>query len=133
MHNQNKIVKVWGFKYRLLETATTVVDVLTLKKGGFCSWHYHDFKYNMFIVLEGKVNIVRDTKEGVKTKTLRKGESYAVAPKIQHQFVAKEKAKIMEVMYTNPVLEDDIIRLRQGGLIIDDEYISEDELKKKEL
>ena len=131
MHNQNKIVKVWGFKYRLLETATTVVDVLTLKKGGFCSWHYHDFKYNLFIVLEGKVNIVRETKKGIKTKTLLKGEYYAVAPKIQHQFVSKEKSKIMEVMYTNPVLEDDIIRLKQGGLIIDDEYITEDELKKK--
>ena len=131
MPNQNKIIKVWGFKYRLLETATTVVDVLTLKKGGFCSWHYHDFKYNLFIVLEGKVNIVRDTKKGVKTKTLLKGEYLAIPPKIQHQFVAKEKSKIMEVMYTNPVLEDDIIRLKQGGLIIDDEYITEDELKKK--
>ena len=131
MHNQNKILKVWGYKYRLLETATTVVDVLTLKKGGFCSWHYHEFKYNMFIVLEGKVNIVRDTKKGVKTITLLKGEYYAVNPKIQHQFVSKQKSKMMEVMYTNPVLEDDIIRLRQGGLIIDNEYITEDEIKRK--
>ena len=127
MHNKNKIIKVWGFKYRLLETATTVVDVLTLKKGGFCSWHYHDFKYNLFIVLEGKVIIETDDY----TKVLIKGEYYAVAPKIKHQFIAKSKAKLMEVMYTNPVLEDDIIRERQGGLIIDDEYITEDELKKK--
>ena len=37
----------------------------------------------------------------------------------------------MEVMYTNPVLEDDIIREKQGGLIINNDYITEDELKKK--
>ena len=125
---KNLIYKVWGYKERLLETATTVVDILTLKKGGFCSWHYHDFKYNLFVVLEGKIQIEEDNY----TKLLCKGEYYAVSPKLNHRFVAKEKAKIMEVMYTNPVLEKDIIRLRQGGLIINNEYLTEDEIKKKD-
>lgn len=129
MHNQNKILKIWGFKYRLLETATTVVDLLTLKKGGFCSWHYHDFKYNLFIVLEGKILI--ETEDY--TKVLLKNDYYAVSPKIKHRFIAKSKAKLMEVMYTNPVLEDDIIREKQGGLIINDKYVTEDEIKQKEL
>ena len=126
---KNKLIyKVWGFKIRMLETATTVVDLLTLKKGGFCSWHYHDFKYNLFIVLEGKVLI--ETEDY--TKVLVKNDYYAVSPKIKHRFIAKSKAKLMEVMYTNPVLEDDIIRLHQGGLIIDDVYITEDDLNKKD-
>jgi quercetin dioxygenase-like cupin family protein len=112
----------------MLKTATTVVDLLALKKGGFCSWHYHDFKYNLFIVLEGKVLIETDDY----TKVLIKEEYYAVPPKLNHRFVAKEKSKIMEVMYTKPVLEDDIIRLRQGGLIIDNKELTEDEIKKKD-
>ena len=128
MHKSNLIYKVWGFKIRMLETATTVVDLLTLKKGGFCSWHYHDFKYNLFIVLEGKVLI--ETEDY--TKVLAKNDYYAVSPKIKHRFITKSKAKLIEVMYTNPVLEDDIIRLHQGGLIIDDVYITEDDLKKKD-
>lgn len=122
------IYKVWGFKERLLETATTVVDILTLKKGSFCSWHYHDFKYNLFVVLEGKILIETDDY----TKVLLKGEYYAVPPKLNHRFVANVEAKIMEVMYTNPVLEDDIIRLKQGGLIINGKELTEDEIKKKD-
>jgi len=125
--NNKLIYKIWGFKIRLLETATTVVDILTLKRGGFCSWHYHDFKYNLFIVLSGRVLI--ETEDY--TKVLLKNDYYAVAPKIKHRFVAKSKAKLIEVMYTNPVLEDDIIREKQGGLIIDGQFISEDEIKRK--
>jgi len=124
----NLIYKIWGFKIRMLETATTVVDLLALKKGGFCSWHYHDFKYNLFIVLEGKVLI--ETEDY--TKVLLKNDYYAVAPKIKHRFIAKSKSKLMEVMYTNSVLEDDIIRLKQGGLIINNDYITEDEIKQKD-
>jgi quercetin dioxygenase-like cupin family protein len=112
----------------MLETATTVVDLLTLKKGGFCSWHYHDFKYNLFVVLEGRVLI--ETEDY--TKVLLNNDYYAVEPKMKHRFIAKSKAKLIEVMYTNPVLEDDIIRLKQGGLIINNDYITEDEIKQKD-
>jgi quercetin dioxygenase-like cupin family protein len=101
---------------------------LALKKGGFCSWHYHDFKYNLFIVLEGKVLI--ETEDY--TKVLLNNDYYAVEPKMKHRFIAKSKAKLIEVMYTNPVLEDDIIRLKQGGLIINNDYITEDEIKQKD-
>jgi len=121
------IHKIWGFKIRLLETATTVVDVLTLKKGGFCSWHYHDFKYNLFVVLDGTLLVETDNY----TKLLEKGTSYAVPPKLKHRFVAKTNAQIMEIMYTNPVLENDIIREKQGGRIINGKYVTEDEIKKK--
>jgi hypothetical protein len=62
-----------------------------------------------------------------------KDEHYIVDPKIKHRFITEEvPAKIMEVMYTKPVLEDDIIRSIQGGKIIDNVYITEDELKKRE-
>jgi mannose-6-phosphate isomerase-like protein (cupin superfamily) len=126
--NNKLIYKIWGFKIRLLETATTVVDILTLKRGGFCSWHYHDFKYNLFIVLSGRVLI--ETEDY--TKVLLNNDYYAVEPKMKHRFIAKSKAKLIEVMYTNPVLEDDIIRLKQGGLIINNDYITEDEIKQKD-
>jgi quercetin dioxygenase-like cupin family protein len=127
---QNKLEKIWGFRERLLETTTVVVDRLTLEKNSFCSWHYHEFKYNMFIVLEGELCLEL---EGEERKWMIKDEHYIVDPKIKHRFITEEvPAKIMEVMYTKPVLEDDIIRSIQGGKIIDNVYITEDELKKRE-
>jgi len=126
---KNILKKVWGIRERLLETSTVVVDRLTLESNSFCSWHYHEFKYNMFIVLEGELCLEL---EGEERKWLIKDESYIVEPKIKHRFITEEvPAKIMEVMYTKPVLEDDIIRSIQGGKIIDNIYITEDELKKK--
>jgi len=129
MPNQNNIIKkVWGIRERLLETSTVVVDRLTLEPNSFCSWHYHEFKYNMFIILEGELCIELDAK---KPKCLIKDEQYIVEPKIKHRFVTlNSSAKIMEVMYTKPVLEDDIIRSIQGGKIINNQYITEDELNK---
>ena len=120
--------KVWGKKQRLLETSTVVVDMLFLDKDSFCSWHYHDFKYNMFIVLEGEVSIELEND----IKLIKKDESYIIDPKIKHRFLTRCKAKAIEVMYTKPVLEDDIIRSKQGGKIINDKYISEDELKQQD-
>jgi quercetin dioxygenase-like cupin family protein len=123
---QNKLEKIWGFRERLLETTTVVVDRLTLDNNSFCSWHYHEFKYNMFIVLDGVIYLELENKD---TIVIVKDGQYIVEPKIQHRFVTKNfPAIIMEVMYTKPVLEDDIIRLIQGGKIVNDKYIVENDL-----
>lgn len=116
--------KIWGKKERLLETATVVVDRLYLDENSFCSWHYHDFKYNMFIVLSGEVAIEIEND----TVIVRKDEQYIVHPKIKHRFIARTNATAIEVMYTKPVLEDDIIRDKQGGKIVNGRFVTEDEL-----
>lgn len=129
MHKNNILKKIWGIRERLLETSTVVVDRLTLEPNSFCSWHYHEFKYNMFIVLEGELEIELENK----IICLNKNGNYIVEPKIKHRFITKEcPANIMEIMYTKPVLEDDIIRSIQGGKIINDIYVTEDDLKKKD-
>jgi len=122
----NILKKIWGIRERLMENSTVVVDRLTLEADSFCSWHYHDFKYNMFIVLEGIIYLELENKD---TVVIVKDEQYIVDPKIQHRFVTKDfPAIIMEIMYTKPVLEDDIIRLVQGGKIVNDKYIVENDL-----
>ena len=124
---KNILKKVWGIRERLLETSTVVVDRLTLEANSFCSWHYHEFKYNTFIVLEGELCIELDVD---KKLWMTKDEHYIIEPKIKHRFITEEvPAKIMEIMYTKPVLEDDIIRIVQGGKIMMGRYISEDIIK----
>ena len=119
--------KIWGKKERLIETASTVVDLLTLESDSFCSWHYHDFKYNMFFVLEGIVEI-RMEKE---SKILDAHSFFVVEPKIKHQFIARSDAKMLEIMFTKPVLEQDIIRFVQGGKFINGIAYTEDELDER--
>lgn len=119
--------KIWGKKERLIETASTVVDLLTLEKDSFCSWHYHDFKYNMFFVLEGIVEIKMETD----LKMLDAHSFFVVEPKIKHQFIARSDAKLLEIMFTKPVLEQDIIRLVQGGKIVNGQAYTEDELDER--
>jgi len=121
--------KIWGSKIRLLETPTVVVDLLALDKNSFCSWHYHEFKYNMFFVLEGIVEINLQHK----SKTIDRYKYYIVEPKIKHQFITKGKATMLEIMYTKSVLEQDIIREIQGGKIINGKHITEDKLNKKDI
>jgi quercetin dioxygenase-like cupin family protein len=121
--------KIWGSKIRLLETSAIVVDLLTLEEDGICSWHYHDFKYNMFFVLEGIVEIKLESH----CETLGIYDHYVVEPKIKHQFIAKSNGKMLEIMYTKPVLEGDIIREIQGGKIINGKFITENELIKRDL
>lgn len=119
--------KIWGKKERLVETASTVVDLLTLESDSFCSWHYHDFKYNMFFVLEGIVEIKMEDR----SETLGVYDSFVVEPKIKHQFIARSDARILEIMFTKPVLEQDIIRLMQGGKIINGKAYTEDQLNER--
>ena len=120
--------KIWGTKVRLVETPTLVVDLLTLEEDSFCSWHYHDFKYNMFFVLEGIVEIKLETH----SETLGTYDYYSVEPKIRHQFIVKSNAKMLEIMYTKPVMEKDIIREIQGGKIINGKFVTEDEIKERD-
>jgi len=119
--------KIWGKKERLIETASTVVDLLTLEKDSFCSWHYHDFKYNMFFVLEGIVEIKMETD----LKMLDAHSFFVVEPKIKHQFIARSDAKLLEIMFTKPVLEQDIVRLMQGGKFINGQMYTEKELDER--
>lgn len=130
MGKKNKMEnKIWGSKIRLIETSTVVVDLLTLEENSFCSWHYHDFKYNMFFVLEGTIDIKLENR----IETLNMHDYYIVEPKMRHQFIARTNSKMLEIMYTKPVLEQDIIREIQGGKIINGKFVTEDEIIRKNL
>ena len=122
--------KIWGNKIRLVETPTVVVDLLTIKPNSFCSFHHHDYKYNMFFILEGIVTIQQEKDSYI---VLRQYDNFVVEPKTKHQFIATTKAKMLEIMYTKPVLEEDIIRICQGGKIIKGRFVTENEIKVRGL
>jgi len=130
MDNSN-IFKIWGERRRLLLTDKSEIDLLYLKKDCFCSTHRHDKKINRFVVVDGRVKI--ETEFG--SKILYKNDTWEVNPKTIHRFIALKNSIMIELAYVNKgkINPKDIKRFYQGGKIINNEYISENELRKKGL
>jgi len=125
------IFKIWGTRERILETKTFVIDRLTLKQGTHSSWHYHKHKKNFFYVTKGWVQIVEERG----AMNLKSGDHVIVTPDYKHQFRVLEESEMIEVAWCDhdKLDEADIIRLIQGGKVINGKDITENELRKKGL
>lgn len=113
--------KIWGETEKVFATSTITVHILRVKKGGVCSWHYHDRKYNHFYVISGEL-LLRTVLEGMYYPTkLRSGETHTICPGVEnrHEFEALEDSVVIETCFVDDVLvrqidPDDIHRLRLG-------------------
>jgi len=127
--------KVWGKKDTIFRGNNVVIDILYLKKDTFCSWHYHNTKYNKFIVLSGKVRIeFLDKLEMAVLENGSNSDYLFVNPLKKHRFVVLEDSVVIEIMYTTnnqQLCEDDIVRSKQGGKIINGQEIRECDLGDK--
>jgi len=102
--------KIWGENIEIFRNESVSINILKIKKGYKCSYHYHRFKRNHFYVLEGELKICHEQGETI----LREGESYEVLPPNKHCFVGMTDVLVIEIVYVK--LEDaDIIRSTQGG------------------
>lgn len=127
----NKILKIWGERRRLLLTNQTEIDLLYLNKDHYCSTHKHVKKSNKFFVVEGKVKI--NTEFG--DKILEKNESWTVNAPVKHRFMALEDSVMIELAFVNKgkISPDDINRERQGGKILNGVEMTEDEMREQGL
>jgi mannose-6-phosphate isomerase-like protein (cupin superfamily) len=113
--------KVWGDTSALFNKNNVEVHLINIKKGGFCSKHYHQHKYNLFIILEGKLKITEwhtNNKDQVTLEDitiLQSGMSYYVNPLVYHRFEALEDTKALEIYWVE-LSESDIVREDQGGI-----------------
>jgi mannose-6-phosphate isomerase-like protein (cupin superfamily) len=112
--------KVWGTTESLLVTPMIEVHRISIKPHSHCSIHKHEYKYNMFYVIDGKIEIhVRKNDYDLTDVTeLWSGDHTSVAPNEYHMFKNTEPdpAKVLEIYYLNPISED-IIRETVGGII----------------
>jgi len=127
----DKIHKIWGVRNRIHLGTRHEIDMLTLSKDSFCSSHYHNKKINKFHVISGEIII--ETERG--TILLKGGESFTVFPDLIHRFIAVENSVMLELAYVEESTIDphDIVRLSQGGRIVNYKYLTEQELKEKGL
>jgi mannose-6-phosphate isomerase-like protein (cupin superfamily) len=108
-------VKVWGQRWLIRKDATHAVSYLNLLKGYRCSWHIHDEKYNLFVIITGKVGIaIEEDDHSIREIMLGPGEEITIKPGQWHEFRVYEDSQAIEEMYVE-YKESDIRREIKGG------------------
>ena len=104
--------KVWGERWLVRQDSTHTTNLLILKRNTRCSWHSHKTKWNLFVVIEGLVEIVTIDGETL----LSPGEEFTVSPGEMHEFRVLEDGMMIEEMYVE-YDDNDIDREKPGGIM----------------
>lgn len=111
-----KHTKIWGSTFLIFQNPLFEVHRIFIKRGGYCSKHYHKYKYNMFYVEEGQLKItVYPVNNPFVETILLSGEQTTINPNEFHRFEAMEDTTAYEIYYSN-MQADDIIREDDGGI-----------------
>ena len=114
--------KVWGQTELLEVNGVLEFHRIEARKGGVCSKHKHQFKWNGFFVESGKllVRVWQDDQNGLIDETiLNPGEFTQVKPGKIHQFEGLEDGVAFE-LYWAEFNHDDIVRRTVGSKVSHD-------------
>ena len=110
--------KIWGSTSMLFEKNNVEIDRIEVKKGGYCSKHMHEHKFNMFFVEKGKLKVViyrEDASSIIEDVTvLDAGCMTYVEPDLYHYFEGLEDTVAYEIYWVE-LNQNDIIRESVGG------------------
>ena len=109
-------IKIWGERWLIRKDSTHAVSYLKILKGYKCSWHSHQTKFNLFVVVRGSLKLVIEELGSIRSVILQEGESFTIRPGQKHEFVAHEDCECMEEMYVE-YDEGDINRESVGSKI----------------
>ncbi len=114
--NLHKQGKVWGTTQPLFNKNNVEIHRIETDKGGYCSKHKHQYKYNCFYVEKGKLKITawKNDYNLVDITILSTGEATTVPPGEYHVFEALEDSVCYEIYWVE-ISESDIIREDHGG------------------
>ena len=111
-----KYSKVWGITSPIFQNSMFEVHRIEINAGGYCSKHYHKYKYNVFYIESGKMKIINyEDGNSINETLLSCGEQTTVSPNEFHRFEALEKTIAYEIYYSE-FQSDDIIREDEGGI-----------------
>src|SRR3990167_1967306 len=116
--------KVWGYTCPLFFKNNVELHFIKIQKGGYCSKHLHKYKYNQFIVFDGKLKVTVWKDYCLEDVTIvGKDQICTVAPGEFHKFEALEETTALEVYWVE-LSQNDIIREDHGGLEEDEKTTS---------
>ena len=109
--------KIWGQTELVFANSNIEFHRIDIKKGGTCSKHKHNYKFNCFYCMAGQL-LIRTWKNDyylVDETLLNSGDFMSVAPGEYHQFEAIEDCIAFELYYAH-FDHDDIQRETVGEL-----------------
>lgn len=111
--------KTWG-RTKLVEINNQYQrHELGIEKGGYCSFHYHLYRSNLFHLQSGLVRLVWCYAWEIQHVTLKPHNTYRINARIPHQFQVLESGMMVEEYYPQSSGDDvstyDINRLTIGG------------------
>jgi mannose-6-phosphate isomerase-like protein (cupin superfamily) len=109
--------KVWGKTEQLLITPMIEVHRVHIDPHSYCSMHKHEFKWNMFYVISGEleIHVRKNDYKLTDITTLHAGDWCSVRPNEFHMFKTNDSpVEALEVYYLEPI-KDDIVRESVGG------------------
>lgn len=109
--------KTWGTTETLLQNSFVEFHRIDIKKGGYCSLHRHNFKFNTFYVIEGELEIEvhKNDYDLIDTTLLKAGDLTTCNPGEFHRFKALTDVVCFEIYYPE-ALSTDIERKNVGGV-----------------
>ncbi len=107
--------KIWGTTQLIEANNALEFHRIEMVKGGVCSKHKHEFKWNGFYVQEGSmiIRIWQNDYDLVDETLLQAGEYTKVKPGLYHQFECVESGIAYE-LYWAEFNHDDIVRETVG-------------------
>jgi mannose-6-phosphate isomerase-like protein (cupin superfamily) len=107
--------KVWGTTEAVTSNTAFEHHRIHINKGGYCSKHRHQTKWNGFVLVSGRLLIRVWRGESVDETVLEAGGYLEVAPGFYHQFEALTDCLAFE-LYWAEYTPDDIDRENEGGM-----------------
>lgn len=114
--------KIWGSTEPLLKTPMLEVHRLSINPRSRCSLHAHQYKWNAFMVLSGRLSIEvhKNDYALIDITELRAGEFTTVKPGEYHRFVSHDDHVLAFELYYPEQLSEDIVRRDCGGMGVTD-------------
>jgi len=109
--------KIWGWTTPILQVNGVQIERIHINKGGYCSVHKHEFRFNAFYIISGtlEVSVWKNDYELCDKTVLSQNDITIVKPHEYHRFLAKSDVEALEIYWTEDASSNDIIRKLCGG------------------
>jgi len=123
--NKMKAGKVWGVTELIEANGALEFHRIQMNKGGVCSKHLHEFKWNGFYVEKGVmlVRVWQKDYDLVDETILYEGDYHKVKPGVYHQFECLESGVAYE-LYWAEFNHNDIVRETVGYIDDDNKLLN---------
>ena len=116
--------KIWGSTALILANNSLEFHKIDFRKGGVCSKHKHEYKWNGFYVMYGqlKIRVWQKAYELVDETILKAGDFTAVKPGLFHSFEGLADGVAFELYWAefnhNDIERESIGHLKQNNNVI---------------